>query len=155
MIAALLGSFLDHDFAGSPLRAWMYALIAFAVTLLVLTVVKQLVELRLAKHAEQTETDLDDLVVDLVRRTKRFFLVALGVFFAHAWLSLSDGAQLWVQRGVQVALWIQVGLWALGLVQFGLKRMVRGRAAEDPARTMGTSVLGFLGRAFVWTMVFL
>ena len=153
--ALLLSNFLDQEFAGTPVRGWMHALIAFAVTLIVLGAVKRLVLLRLAKIAEHSETDLDDLVVDLVRRTGRFFLVALGVFFAHPWLNLAEKAQVWVTDAVQVAVWIQVGFWGLGLVQFGLNRMVRGRAADDPARTMGTSVLGFVGRAFVWTLVFL
>jgi small-conductance mechanosensitive channel len=33
--------------------------------------------------------------------------------------------------------------------------MVSGRAAHDPARTMGASVLGFIGQAVVWTLILL
>jgi hypothetical protein len=33
--------------------------------------------------------------------------------------------------------------------------MTRGRPADDPARTMGASVLGFIGRAFVWMIALL
>jgi small-conductance mechanosensitive channel len=33
--------------------------------------------------------------------------------------------------------------------------MIRGRPADDPARTMGTSVLGFIARILVWGVVLL
>src|SRR5262249_32980991 len=153
--ALLLGNFLDQSFAGNPVRDWIEALIAFVVSVFVLGVAKKLVVLRLSKIAERTETDLDDLVVDLVRRTGRFFLVALGLYFAHHWLTFSGTAERYVENLVALAVSIQAGLWGLGLVQFGIHRMTRGRTAEDPARTMGASVLGFIGRLLVWLVVLL
>ena len=89
------------------------------------------------------------------RRTSRFFRLALGVYFAHHWLSLDDRPQYYVEIAVKLACWIQVGLWGIGLVEYGIQRMVRGRPADDPARTMGTSVLGFIAQVLVWGIVFL
>ncbi len=155
LLAAPFERFLDQQFAGNPVRAWLHALIAFVVTVLVLGLTKRLVQYRLAKIAETTATDLDDLVVDLVRRTSRFFRLALGVYFAHHWLSLDDRPQYYVEIAVKLACWIQVGLWGIGLVEYGIQRMVRGRPADDPARTMGTSVLGFIAQVLVWGIVFL
>jgi small-conductance mechanosensitive channel len=155
LLVAAFGSFFNQDFAGNPVSAWMRALVAFAVTLVVLGLTKRLVLLRLAKIAEHTETDYDDLLVDLVRRTSRFFLVVLGVYFAHHWLTLSGGAQNTLEEAIHIAIWIQMGLWGLGLVHFGIQRMIRGRAADDPGRTMGASVLGFIGRVLIWTVVLL
>lgn len=155
LLAAPFERFLDQGFAGHPLRAWLYALITLVATVLVLGFAKRLLEHRLAKLAEKTETDLDDLVVDLVKRTSRLFIFALGLYFAHHWLSLSDASELWVERLVTLAIWGQVGLWGIGLVDFGIQRMIRGRPADDPARTMGTSVLGFIARILVWGVVLL
>src|SRR6185503_12001582 len=61
----------------------------------------------------------------------------------------------YLRRAILVAMWIQAGLWGLGLVQFGIGRMVRGSPANDPSRTMGASILGFIGRVFVWSLVLL
>jgi small-conductance mechanosensitive channel len=146
-------SVLEHEFAGNPVDRWLIALAVVAVTTIVLGVTKRLVARRLSKIAEDTETDLDDLVVDLVRRTARWFLFSLGVFFAHHWLDLSVKASRYVEGFVKVAFWIQVGLWGRGLVAFGLRRMVKDRSADDPARTMGASVLTFVGQFTVWSLV--
>src|SRR5258708_33852912 len=103
-------SLLGREFAGNPVNRWLIALAVLATTTVVLGVVKRIVVLRLSKIAETTETDLDDLVVDLVRRTARFFLISLGVFFAHHGLSLSETASAYVVRGVKIAFWVQVDL---------------------------------------------
>jgi len=153
--AAPFAHFLDQEFLGHPLRAWLYAVITFVVTVFVLDLLKRVVEHRLAKIAERTETDVDDLVVDLIRRTRQFFVFALGLYFAHHWLSLSDNLELWIGRIVTLAFCFQLGLWGNGLVQFGIRRMVHGRPADDPARTMGISVLGFIARILLWAIVLL
>lgn len=156
--ALLLGSFFDKDFAGSPVSAWIEALAVFAVTWFVLGAAKKLAILRLTKlaeHAEQSASEFDALLLDLLRRTHRFFLATLGVYFAHHWLTLSDHADRYVENLIWFAVCIQAGLWGLGLVQFGIERMTRGRAADDPARTMGVSVLGFIGRIGVWAVALL
>lgn len=155
LLAAPFANFLDQTFAGHPLRAWLWALITFIATVLVLGLLKRVLEHRLARIAERTETDLDDLVVDLIRRTGKFFFLALGFYFAHHWLSLAPELEVWIERLVTLAICFQVGLWGIGLVDFGIGRMVRGRPADDPARTMGISVLGFVARIFVWTLILL
>ena len=150
-----LASALNRPYAGNPLSQWLIAAAVAIGGTIVLGIAKRLAVRRLETVAERTDTDLDDAVVDLLRRTARFFLLALAVFVAHHWVKLNDTAELYVQRAVKVALWLQVGLWLQGLLLWGIQRMVRGRAAHDPARTMGASVLGFIGQAVVWTLILL
>lgn len=154
-ITTSLRQFLDEEFAGNPLRSWLYALTAFVAAVVVLSIVKRVASARLAKLAERTETDIDDLLVDLLRRTGKFFLVALGIFFAHHWLVLSAQFGDYLGRAIEIAMWIQAGLWGLGLVHFGIGRMIRGSPQDDPSRTMGASILGFIGRVLVWSLVLL
>lgn len=150
-----LRNFLDEVIAGNAVRDWIAAVIAFAVALVVLTIVKRVLLARLGKIAERTTTDLDDLLVDLVRRTAKFFLVLLAIFVAHHWLALSATAEIYLGRIIKIALWIQVGLWGLGLLNYGMARMVRGSPPDDPSRTMGLSILGFIGRVILWSLVLL
>lgn len=154
-IPTTLQEFLRREFAGNPVQDWIVALAILVGVVVVLGLVKQVVALRLKKIAERTPTDLDDLLVDLVRRTASFFLLTLAVFVARHWLTLNDDAKLYVGRALKVALWIQVGLWGLALIEFGIRRMVHGRSAADPARTMGASVLDLIARGVVWSMVLL
>ena len=147
--------FLEQEFAGNPVKSWLWALTAFIAALGFLSIVKRVAIARLAKLAERTETDIDDLLVDLLKRTGKFFLVALAVFFAHHWLVLSDTYAAYVERAIKIAMWVQAGLWGLGLVHFGIQRMIRGSPKDDPSRTMGASILRFIGRVLVWSLVLL
>jgi len=147
--------FLEEQVAGNPVRSWLYALTAFTAVFVLLSIVKRIAVARLTKLAERTETDIDDLLVDLLKRTGTFFLLAIAIFFAHHWLAVSGEYSGYVRGALRIAMWIQAGLWGLGLVQFGIGRMVRGSPADDPSRTMGASVLGFIGRVIVWSLVLL
>ena len=147
--------FLRREYLGNTFQEWLIALFVLIAATLALGIAKRLVLYRLAKLAERTDTDLDDLIVDPVRRTKRWFLFVMAARLASQFLLLSDATHLYLSKIAIGALWIQVGLWGLGLVQFGLNRMVRGKAAEDPSRTMGASVLGLIGRALVWVVALL
>jgi small-conductance mechanosensitive channel len=159
ILLASISSFVqwldDSEFAGNSYRNWLYAIAAFVATIVALSIVKSLVQARLAKLAERTSTDIDDLIIDLVRRTRKVALVATGAFVAHHWLVVADDYEVYVRRGIKIAMWIQAGFWGMGLVQFGIHRMTRGSAADDPSRTMGASVLSFIGRVFVWSLVLL
>jgi len=147
--------FLERVYAGTTARDWIIALCVFAGAVVLFGLLKRLTLLRLAKWAERTETDLDDLIVDLVRRTSRFYLIALAARLASHWLVLSETTHDWLTRATILATFIQVGLWGVGLVQYGLARLVKDRAQEDPIRTMGSSILGMIGRGLVWITVLL
>jgi small-conductance mechanosensitive channel len=118
---------------------------------LVLGITKRVIEQRIAKYAERTETDLDDLLIDLVRRTKPWFLTALGIWIGLHYLNLAN--QPYVHACLKLAMAVQGGLWAIGCVDFGIGKMTKGSAGVDPSRKMGANVLGLIGRALVWTGV--
>jgi small-conductance mechanosensitive channel len=148
-------SIFQREYAGNSVQRWLFALAVLLGSTIFLGIVKRIVVLRLSKIAERTDTDLDDLVVDLVRRTARFFLLALGILVAKSCLDVSPGWGGVLHKVVLVAMWLQVGLWGRGLVHFGIQRMIRGKSVDDPARTMGASVLGFIGQLLVWSIVLL
>ncbi|NIM02033.1 MAG: mechanosensitive ion channel family protein, partial [Acidobacteria bacterium] len=58
---------------------WLIAAAIFVLALIALKVVRGVLERRLARLVERTKTDIDDLALDLVRKTRFFFpfIVAL------------------------------------------------------------------------------
>jgi len=152
-LAQSVESVLDRVYAGNTLHRWLIAGVVLLAGTLVLLLARRLVVLRMARIAERTATDLDDLAVDLVRRTAGFFLFALALFVARHWLELGETASVYVRRAIEVALLLQLGLWALGVVAFAVQRMTRGRDSDDPARTMGLPVLTFVGKVCIWSLV--
>ena len=139
-------------------NSWSQVLTALAVLVggtLVLGIAKRVIQSRLGKIAERTETQIDDLVVDLIRRTSRLFLFALAFRAAAHFVVLHDDLKPYLHNGLMIVVWLQVGLWGRGLVLFGIQQMVRSKAADDPARTMGAAVLRFIGETAVWTVALL
>src|SRR5919201_6326508 len=78
----------ELEFYGNPLRTWFVAVVVLVATLAVLTVVRVIAARRLARLALRTHTSLDDLVVDLIRRTRFPFLLLLALAAASVVLVL-------------------------------------------------------------------
>jgi len=159
---------MDGTWLGNPASAWIRAAIVLVATFLGLGIAKRLIVARLEVLARRTTTDLDDLVVDLVKRTRRWFLFLLAFWIAHHFIvwpvsdvdldGKPDAIGLWESR-IRIALnlgaWIQAGMWGKGLIEFGIKRLVRGTGPGDAASTMGVTVLGFVGSMILWSIILL
>ena len=158
---------LGREYAGNSVERWLIALAILIGSFLALGIAKRLIQARLGHLAAKTETDLDDLLVDLIKRTKRFFLFALACWIASHFVlwpgADTDGdkiadrvtnADRWIESALKVAFWLQVGFWGRGLVDYGISRLVRTKD-KDASRAMGATVLGFIGQVVVWSIVLL
>lgn len=167
-IESSLENALHREWWGNPTEAWLRAAIVLVATFLALGIAKRLIVARLAALAQRTTTDLDDLVIDLVKRTKRWFLFLVAFYIAHHFITWpasdvdadgkADVIGKWERifgQVLNVGTWIQVGLWGRGVLQYGIQRALRDRAPEDPASTMGVTVLGFIGSLVLWTLILL
>lgn len=178
-IEAKFVAFWEREYLGNTYERWAIALAVLVVTFIALGLLKRLVHRHLKRLADRTSTDVDDLLADLVKRTKPFFLFVCALWIAHHTLdwslaahSVAEGAsgatdakpdptlgvskvELAIQYLWHIGFWLQVGFWGIGLVQYGIARLVQGKSADDPARTMGVTVLSFIGHTIVWTVVML
>lgn len=157
--------FLNRDFHGNTVQRWIVALGLSLAVFLALGILKRLILARLKHLAAKTETTVDDLIIDLVERTKRLFLFVVALWIAHHsldWTELRGATpdkpakvEIAIQYAIIVGLWLQVGFWGRGLVHYGIQQLVKGKSNDDPARTMGVTVLGFIGHLVVWSIVVL
>jgi small-conductance mechanosensitive channel len=159
--------FLEREYYGNSMQRIAIALGVLIVGTIFLGVVKRVVLARLKKLAKRTETDLDDLLLDLGRRTSRIFLFAIALYVASHMIewprpeygadeqgpSIASRWERYIQSFLTVAFWIQVGMWGVGLVRYGISHALREKSHDDPARTMGVTVLGFIGQVIVWSLV--
>lgn len=172
---ASLKEFFARTYLGNTYERWAIAALVLVGAFVLLGVVKRLVHAHLARLAARTETDVDDLLTDLVHRTKKFFLFVVALWIAHHFIDWSEApsavvegteaklegalslskAEVVIRDVWKIAFWAQVGFWGAGLVAYGIARLVRGKSADDPARTMGVTVLSFVGHTIVWSLVVL
>jgi hypothetical protein len=124
-------NFLEWQFYHNSVRAWLGAGIAFAVIGATLLTVRSLLARRLAKIAERTATTADDAVVDLLRRTRYFFILAAAVAGATLFLDLPAVA-LSVGRVLgTIAVILQIAIWGNGLISFWFKYYAEQKAESD------------------------
>lgn len=145
--------FWDTEFLGNPLSRWAIAVGAGVAVIVVMRIVVAIVARRMRKFAAGTATDVDDLVADLVDRTKLLFVLIVAVWAGSEFLTLSDTAQGRIRAVLILGLLFQTGYWATALVSYGLNRYRRRVQEEDPGMATAMGALGFVVRVGIWAII--
>ena len=145
---------LDRRWYGNSVREWLIGAAAFLVAILALTILRRLLVARLGKIAARTTTQLDDLVVELVRRTRWYFVVFVAFEVGTRFVTLRPRVDEIIGRVVLVFVVVQIGVWGNGVVDFWVAQFARRRAAEaDAASATTVAAIGYAARALLWTLV--
>ena len=144
---------LERVYYDNDVGAWLLAVGIFAGVAALLIAGRALVERRLTTAAKRTRTDVDDLGVDLVHRTRWYFIFALAAASAAQVLVLPARVVTIGAIVVKIVTLFQLARWGLGLIDYGLRHY----ASRDPAHA-GTSkmmvgVAGFLLRALLFGII--
>jgi small-conductance mechanosensitive channel len=145
---------LDDQLLGEPLRDWLMALAIAAGTLLILALIKRVSIHRLAALAARTETEVDDFLVEIMRRT-RWLLVLLPVLYL-ATLSLDvPRLRTGLRTAAILAFLLQLALWSLVAINFWVESARRKRLEADAASATMIGAFSFLGKVVLWTVIVL
>ncbi len=148
-------AFWDTVIWGNTLTGWAIAIGVGVGMVLVLRVVAALVARRVKKLAAKTATDVDDLIADLLNRTKLLFVLIVAIWAGAQALTLSPVAEGRIRAVLILGLLLQAGYWATALVNYFLVRYKRHAAEEDPSVATAMGAVGFLVRLAVWSVVVL
>src|SRR5688572_8239862 len=144
---------LEWQFYHNSLKAWLVAGIVFAVIALSLFIIRTLLARRLAKIAERTATTADDLIVDVLRRTRYFFILAAAVAGATLFLDLPERA-LSIGRVLgTIALMFQIAIWGNGLITFWFRNYAERKVGSQISGRTTIAAFSFVARAILWAML--
>jgi small-conductance mechanosensitive channel len=147
--------FLNQTFLNTTLDRWLLALAVCLVIVFVLRLVASAVIRRLGRLTRRTRPELDDFLVELLRKTKGLFIVLFGVWVGSFFLTLSPTDTGWLRNALGIGLLVQGALWAIGVVNYFLSRYQRRQKEEDPGMATALGALGFVAKAVVWTVFLL
>lgn len=147
--------FLNRIFYGNTVWTWLLALLIMILVGVILRVLRGVILHRLTRFAEHTATELDDLVVDLLKRTRLFFLLVVSLYAGSLALTLPEVATRVISTVTVLVLLIQAGIWGTGLVSFWVTRYVRRKLEEDAATATSMTALGFIAKLVLWAVLFL
>ena len=148
-------TFLDSDILGFPPQRWIIALGTAAILFLVLHLVQRIATARLRSFAARTRTELDDLFVAVLARTRSVVLLVLSLVAGAKILVVPHSLPASVHTILVLTLVVQGGFWAGGLIFFWLRASRARRAASDPAAVTMLSALEFVIRLVLWSLVLL
>lgn len=135
---------------------WAYALLAAAAFMLLLHTLRRVVLHRLKRVAHNTDTVIDDFLIDVLSATRILLASALGLYLGSHFLTLPESLEKSVSRVFVAALIVQAGFWATrGLIFWLRHHFSQGEQEDEGARAMTQSLLSFLGRVVIWVLVLL
>ena len=134
---------------------WLIAAAVFLVLFVVLRVIVAVARRRVACWSEASHTDWDDALCKVLDATRSWFLLLVSAHFALLIPDLGEGVQPIVRSVAIVALLVQGALWANALLEYKLQRHVERRLETDPAAATTVSMLSFVAKLVLWTVVLL
>ena len=148
----IVAQILERRFYGNTLESWLIAIAVAATILLVLLVGRRLVVARLGVLAERTTNKIDDLVVELIARTRSYVLLFVAIAIASRTLHLP--AFIWLIDLTKLILLLQAALWGIAAVNFWVKSYLASpRTTGDSASIAMIRTLGVGVKAVVWLMI--
>ncbi|KPK75135.1 MAG: mechanosensitive ion channel protein MscS [Gemmatimonas sp. SM23_52] len=147
--------FLQSTYLGNSVQTWIIALAVALIVLIILRLLQSIVARKLRARAERTKIDLDDLAVDLVRKTRFFFPLIVALYAGVQRLTLPPSGDNVFRVVVVIALLLQAALWGNTVISFWITRYMQKRMEEDAAAATSIGALRFVGQLLLWTVILL
>jgi len=134
---------------------WLIAGAAFLLLFLTLRLLLAVVKGRVRCWSELSKTDWDDALCKMLDATRGWFLLVVSAFFALLIPDLDEEFRPIVRSIAVIALLLQGALWGNALLEYRLQLYVNRRMETDPASATTVSMLSFVGKLVLWTIVLL
>jgi small-conductance mechanosensitive channel len=145
----------DTVFWGNTIMRWTVAAGIVLVLVVGLRIVATVIAKQFKRLAQRTDTDVDDLIADLLDKTKLLFIVIVAVWGASRTLEMTEGASQIVRVGLVLALLLQAGFWIGTIVGYFLTAYRKKAEADDPGVATAMGAVSFLASVAVWSVIFL
>lgn len=131
--------FLLQKFLGNTVQAWLIAVGVWLVVWALIKLTRTVAARRLRQVAAQTTTAWDDLVVELLYRTKCFFFWAVSLYAGVQFVTLPPRAMSVLRMLLVVAVAAQTMVWANRIINFAASRY-RARRSGDVSLSTVTAI---------------
>ncbi len=145
--------FLSYRWLGNPVERWLLAAAVIIVTTTVLWALQQLAIRRLSKLISRTRTDFDDLLVDLLGRTRVSLIFFAALSPATSILAFRADLHDALRIVSVIALLLQIAIWGNAFIVFWMERY--GRRGDGGAGATALSTLAVIARIALGALLIL
>jgi small-conductance mechanosensitive channel len=146
---------LAYRWLGDPVERWLLAATFIVVATTVLWALKRLAVKRLTVFAKRTRTELDDLLVDLLSRTRVLLIFVSTISPATGVLRLPADVHNTLRVVSVIALLVQLAIWGNAFISFWTDRYGRRGADVSGAGTTALSTMAVFARMLLGLLLIL
>lgn len=143
------------SFLGNSLLQWAVASGVALAVFLALLLVRRLIVGRLGRRAASTAGGLDDIAVDLARRTRTLLILILAVWLGSLELQVGPAVDRVLKGAAEAAVFLQLALWASLSIDLWVARAQRRRLAGDTSSLALVGVLRLVAKLTLWSILLL
>ncbi|MCK5584479.1 mechanosensitive ion channel family protein [Candidatus Bipolaricaulota bacterium] len=147
--------FLTVEFQGNLVWQWLVAVGILLFVGFFFQILLRFAVRRLRAVVIKTPGRFDDLVVDLLEKTRFLFIFVVSLYAGSLILVLPDFAEEALPVVFVLTLLLQAGYWGNAFVAFWIRRGIRRKLDEDAATATSLAALGFVAKVVLWTVVIL
>jgi small-conductance mechanosensitive channel len=153
IVPALIDDVLHREFLSNSLQAWLTSTLTTAIVFVLLLGARWLFVSRLGVIAERTSNHIDDMVVDMIRRTRTWTLFAFSFIAGFGSLHLAHIDQFFSPAAKLILLW-QVALWGTSAVDFWVKHHLRARSSiSERGGVAMINAIGVSAKVMLWILI--
>ena len=139
-----------QDSLENTAQDWLVAAVVVVVVIIALRAAISIALRRLKAVASKTETDVDDLVTELLEKTKFGFVALVALYAGAVSLTLPAEVDDVLSTILVLGFLVQGAFWANGMVNYLLESWARKKFEADPTISTALGSVGFLIRFAVW-----
>lgn len=144
----------DKTFLDNSLDAWLLGLATAFGIFLALLLLRQIFNQRLKALVSKSATRMDDFLIPVLKETRWFSMLAVGLWFGAQFLELPGETQIWVSRIIQIIMILQLGFWGTGVISFYISRNVAEKIEQDHGEDATTlDAMGLIGKIALWVIL--
>ena len=143
------------DIYGNTAQRWLTAVMVALAVAIALWLVKSLLTRRFAALAKRMPDRWPVAVLGVVQRTRSWFLLGMALYCGSLGLIFPKNIEAVVQSAAVVVLVLQAAIWGNSLLNFAVGYYSRQRLTTDAESATSISVLGFLAKVVLWSVVVL
>lgn len=145
----------NQELFGNTVSQWATAVAVVFLSTAALRLVFRILMGRLTAFSRRTATDLDDLAVELLSKTKTLFIALVALWFGSRPLDLPQGADTFLEAVLYAGILLQIGFWGMGVVNHLIHHYQAQQREADPGFATAMGALGFIARLALWAVLLL
>ncbi len=147
--------FVNFPIAGNALIDWITAILWVVLAVGFMKLLMPKVVSKIESWTTKTSSSWDDAAAQALGTTRWVLIALIALSPASNELVLKPVVERWINGIALAALLLQIGLWTGSFLDSWIRSVRKQGMAVDPSATSALSMLSFLARAVLWSVLLL